>query len=202
MSKVKKKQESRRAEIIRSASKLMEDTPFSEISVSQICAAAGISVGSFYHYFEKKSDILLGLLILADEYLKEHICPGLVPGREAENLKKVGLGFADFVLSEGMERAALSTYVTLTDTDLSGEKRPMNRTVEEIIRQGQRSGAFTAAYPVEELAACFLISMRGVVCDWARRNNSYDLRRQMQQVLDIFLRGISAGGEPSEAHTL
>jgi AcrR family transcriptional regulator len=202
MSKVKQKQESRRAEIILSATKLMEGASFDEISVQQICEAAGISVGSFYHYFQKKSDILIGLLLLADEYQKEHISKSLVPGQEAENLKRVGMGFAEFVLQAGMERAALSTYVTLTDTDLSGEKRPMNRTVEEIIQQGQQSGAFTTDYPVEELAACFLISMRGVVCDWARRNNSYDLRRQMRQVLDIFLRGISAGGELPQANTL
>ncbi len=195
MSKVKQKQQSRRAEIIVAATKLMDTASFAEISVNQICEAAGISIGTFYHYFQKKSDILAGLLLLADEDLAQNVLETLRPGQERENLMKVALGFSAYVQRAGMERTALSTSVTLSDVGLDGEKRLMNRTVEEIFARGQADGSFTEAYSSEELASFSLVVMRGVVADWARRGNPYDLSRRMEDVVGLFLAGVCAGGQ-------
>lgn len=195
MSKVKLKQQSRRAEIIVAATKLMDTASFAEISVNQICEAAGISIGTFYHYFQKKSDILAGLLLLADEDLAQNVLETLQPGQERENLMKVALGFSAYVQRAGMERTALSTSVALSDVGLDGEKRLMNRTVEAIFARGQADGSFTEAYSSEELASFFLVVMRGVVADWARRGNPYDLSRRMEDVVGLFLAGVCAGGQ-------
>jgi AcrR family transcriptional regulator len=85
MSKVKQKQIKRRAEIIEAAIVLMNGTPFEELSVNDICAAAGISVGSFYHYFYEESRHPIGLFGLIDDYLIEEVFPKLDHADEAQN---------------------------------------------------------------------------------------------------------------------
>ena len=72
MSKISRKQAKRRQEIIEAAIPLITSASFEEISVSDICRSIGISIGSFYHYFSKKSDLLIGLLWLIDEDLAEN----------------------------------------------------------------------------------------------------------------------------------
>ena len=69
MAKIKQKQMQRRSEIIETVIPLLEKTSFEDLSMADICQAAGISVGSFYHYFHAKSDILVGLLALIDVYM-------------------------------------------------------------------------------------------------------------------------------------
>lgn len=60
MSKVKKKQIKRRAEIIGAAIGLMNETPFDELTINDICEASGISVGSFY---QERMDLFMGLFV-------------------------------------------------------------------------------------------------------------------------------------------
>jgi AcrR family transcriptional regulator len=62
MSKVIKKQMQRRSMIIEKLIPKLSDTPFDQLSVADICEAAEISIGSFYHYFKTKSDLLIGLM--------------------------------------------------------------------------------------------------------------------------------------------
>jgi AcrR family transcriptional regulator len=71
MSKVvKEKQAKRRSEIIESVIPLIASEDFDRISVSDIGKAAGISIGSFYHYLTQKTDILVGLMLIIDEELE------------------------------------------------------------------------------------------------------------------------------------
>ncbi len=73
--KVRQKRIKRRSEIIEKTLQLIQTTPFQELSVRDICEAAGISIGTFYHYFKQKDDLLIGLLCLVDIYMEEKVFP-------------------------------------------------------------------------------------------------------------------------------
>ena len=45
--------------IINTCTRLMESTPWDQIKIRDICAAADLSIGAFYHYFKNKSEILI-----------------------------------------------------------------------------------------------------------------------------------------------
>lgn len=47
-----------------------------------------------FHYFEKKSDLLIGLLEIVDEYLEQWVFPGLISLSEPENLLIIARSFA------------------------------------------------------------------------------------------------------------
>ena len=111
MSKVKEKQAKRRSEIIESLIPLMTSEDFDKISVSDLCQTAGISIGTFYHYFTKKSDMLIGLLWIIDEDLKENTFPLLTNEDEMENLRMFARGWASYIQSHGLERSKLISGV-------------------------------------------------------------------------------------------
>ncbi|WP_259596222.1 TetR/AcrR family transcriptional regulator [Clostridium botulinum] len=50
------------------ATNLMQKEGYDNITIQNICEKAEVSVGSFYHYFESKNDILIELYKKADHF--------------------------------------------------------------------------------------------------------------------------------------
>ena len=192
MSKVAQKQRKRRAEIIETAIRLMADTPFDALSVSDIYRAAGISIGSFYHYFSKKSDLLVGLLTLVDDALREEVFPLLDREDERENLLLLARGFASYIQGNDLERSRLIAAIEPFDTALDGRPRPLWTKLMELFGRGQEKGQITASLPPEELTRLYLIALRGVSVDWTRHNGGYDLLQTTDVLLGLFLQALRA----------
>ncbi len=192
MSKVSEKQLRRRSEIIEAVIPLIGSVPFEQLSVNEICSAAGISVGSFYHYFEKKSDLLVGLLGLIDEHLEEKVYPLLQKGSSMEKLRIFALEWARYVNSHGLERSKLISSVEPANTDLGGNKRSSVVFLEGIFREGQAQGCIVSAHSPESLTELYLLALRGITTDWSRNSGRYPLEEKMAEFIDIWLKGISA----------
>lgn len=194
MSKVKEKQQRRRSEIIEALIPLIASVPFEQLSVNEICAAAGISVGSFYHYFEKKSDLLVGLLGLIDEHLEEAVYPLLSEGGAVEKLRGFAREWAKYVNAHGLERSKLISSVEPANTDLSGQKRSSVVFLENIFREGQAQGVIGSARSPEALGELYLLALRAVTTDWSRNNARYSLPEKMEEFMDIWLKGVMCEG--------
>ena len=191
MSKVKEKQLRRRSEIIEAVIPLIASVPFDELSVNEICEAAGISVGSFYHYFEKKSDMLVGLLGLIDEYLESEVCPCIRELSAIEKLRRFAAEWANYVHSHGIERSRLISSVEPSNTDLGGQKRSSVLFLEDVMREGQAAGDIATDLNPAELAELYLLALRGICTDWSRNNGSYSIEEKMDSFISIWLKGIS-----------
>ena len=186
--KVKQKQSRRRLEILEAAIPLIVQRSFEEISVSEICQAIGISIGSFYHYFSKKDDLLVGLLWIIDGDMEENTFPLLTHENEIENLKLFAHGWAEHVSSHGIERSKLLTSINPDSTDLPERERPAIRKIRALIAAGQEKGQITREYDVDKLTELFLTTLRGITLDWSRRDGSYPLLERMDRDVEILLR--------------
>ena len=193
MTKVKQKQSKRRIEILEAAIPLIAQRSFEEISISEICQAIGISIGSFYHYFTKKDDLLVGLLWIIDEDLEENTFPLLTDEDEIENLKKFAHGWAEHVSSHGIERSKLISSINPDSAEFPEHERPALKKLREIIAVGQKKGQITADYDADTLTELFLTTLRGVTLDWSRREGNYALMERMEQNISILLRGYLPG---------
>lgn len=190
MRKVQMKQMKRRAEIIETVLPLLETAPFEELSVTEICKYADISVGTFYHYFTTKSDLLVGLLGLIDAYFINEVFSLLTSENEAENLRLFAHHWALYVEDHGLERSRLISRVEPSEHYLTGERREILDVLEHIFRRGQEKGQFSAPESPEKLTELFLLAVRGVCVDWSRRNGSYDLVARTDELTAVFLRGL------------
>lgn len=59
---MQRRSEETRSRILEAALKLFSSRGYNKASVDEICAAAGISKGAFYHHFESKQALFLALL--------------------------------------------------------------------------------------------------------------------------------------------
>lgn len=58
--------------ITEKAMELFKNKPYDSVKVSDICEAANVSVGSFYHHFEHKGMLIINCYNLIDELILEH----------------------------------------------------------------------------------------------------------------------------------
>lgn len=194
MSRVKQKQMKRRSEIIETVIPLLNSIPFEELSVNDICASAGISVGSFYHYFTKKSDLLVGLLGLIDEYLECNVYDLINDEDEIANLRRFAIEWASYVDAHGLERSKLISSVEPANADMGGNKRSCVVFLEALIKRGQAKGQITREYEPTTLTELYLLALRGITTDWSRNNGQYDLVGKMSVFIGIWLKGICCSG--------
>jgi AcrR family transcriptional regulator len=181
---------SKRAEIIEKVIPLMSNTPFDELSIASICEAAGISSGTFYHYFSKKTDILVGLLGLIDDYMINEVFPILTSEDEIENLKAFAHGWSVYVSTHGIDRSKLITNAEPSDRYVSGQKRIVITKLVEIFRSGQEKNQISRVYDAEMLAHFFLLALRGVTTDWSRHGGKYSVVDMMDIYISFFVRAL------------
>ena len=63
--------------ILETAFTLTEERGFDSLTIQDICRAAGVSVGAFYHYFASKEALILEWYGVADEYFQDNVIPRL-----------------------------------------------------------------------------------------------------------------------------
>ena len=189
---VQRKKSQRRSQIIESLIPLISSVPFEDIHVVQLCEEANISIGSFYHYFNSKNDILSGLMLLIDEYMENTVFPLLNNEDEPENLMIFANGWAEHVNQNGIKRSILISQIEPRDEDYVGNKRSSVMKIEEIIRRGQEKGQITTMHPAEELSSMFLLAIRGVTTDWSRCGGSYSVVDRMHLYISLFIKALRA----------
>ena len=194
MSKVKEKQNRRRVEILEKVIPILSEESFDDLSVSEICARIGISVGSFYHYFTKKTDLLGGFMVLIDDDIERKVVPLLTSEDEIENLRRFAHGWAEYVAEHGIERSKLISAIDPDGNGISETDRISLEVLREHIGRGQDRGQITREQDAEELASMFLLALRGVTVDWSRRGGSYAVTEKMDAVIGFYLRAFRACG--------
>lgn len=187
MGKAMRKHDVRKNEIIETALRLTEDTPFEEISVSDICEAVGISIGGFYHYFNRKSDLLVGFFTVADEYLAKEVFPYLTMDDPVESLKKFAHGWSIHVFEHGVDRAKVLNTIAPADYDHSKRPRPTKLMLTDLFQAGQDLGQIPKKFTADKLADMYLIGIRGVISDWARRDGPYSIVQAIDDFADFML---------------
>ena len=192
MTKVQEKQTNRRREIIETIIPLLEERSFDEISVEDICSAANISVGSFYHYFEKKSDILIGLFTRIDTYLEKEVYSWLNAPDEEANLKLFAKSWLAYIETTGLEHSKLIASIDTTDFTLSGDIRSSVVVLTGIMRRGQEKGTFTDSCTAEELESFFMTALRGISTDWTRRNAAFSLTGRGGRYIELLIKAVKA----------
>lgn len=189
----------KRRQIIASTIKLLRKTGFEKVSVRAICQNADISIGTFYHYFRDKDDLLRAVLGGIDEYLLNEIQPRLASDSQLENLRTFALSFADSTVSTGSVYGSIisSTNVPLpaSPEDRAREHaRPLYSIPRGILLEGQRTGEFRADFDADFVTDSLILFLRGCAMDWARRSFSYDLRVSINRTFDTFSSFLTGSG--------
>lgn len=160
MARVVKTYDERHREILDAAQTLFYTKGYEQTSIKDIIAAVGIAKGTFYHYFDSKSDLLDTLIRRMLEESLQLVEP-LVANEEMTALEKLRCFFA-VIGTWKTERKSflldiLRSYFDDDNMILRQRMkietiRMMDPVLSEIIRQGAADGSFATEYAGEMAA--------------------------------------------------
>ena len=193
MRKCTRKQIEKRKQIIEATKSIMDEIGFENVTVRGICKAANISIGTFYHYFNDKGDIIIQLYTSVDEYLSEIEREKLSDEDELKNIITFSEEYGRFVADSGLS-VAKQIFGAAINTESNqiyrSIERDINRIIFNIIKRAKEKDQINTDFSIEEISNMILINIRGIVFDWCKFRGQYDLVEQIRNSIGIFVRGI------------
>lgn len=157
------------------------------VTITDICTAAEVSVGSFYKYFNTKMDILAINFEEADEYFFTQVKPAISGSTGKERVMSYFDHYLAFVESQPMD---FVKNLYRPDTVLFiKEGRTMQTVLSEIIEEAMENGSLAPIMPVEETNEYLFVSIRGLIFHWCLKDGSFDLRKKGRTYLPLLLAG-------------
>ena len=183
--------EETKQKIYEAAIELIEKQGFDNITIQGINEQAGVSVGTFYHYYKSKEDVFFELYRKADEYFKTEVFPLLETG-DLSSSEKIVLFFRKYALynlGNGLEY--VSQLYNTKNKFFVAKGRYMLELMQYLISKGQQKGEIKSDMTPREMADFLFTFGRGVVFDWCLHDGSYDLEERMkidfQRLLPVFM---------------
>ena len=191
-----KQERSRETEnaLIRAAMKLCITKDSAKVTVREICSAAGVSIGAFYHHFESRQELFTTAYKSFDTELNRHMelrCQGKEP---LQALTDLLLFQVTFVAQEAA--GALSQYycaILNDDTRAAvNPDRTYYRFTHHCVQRLAEAGMLRPEYSSHKIADLCICFVRGCLIDWTLHNQNYNIVEHVRTVLPILFRGFLA----------
>lgn len=191
MTKRKIQAEETKQKIYEAAIELIERKGFDTITIQDINEEAGVSVGTFYHYYKSKEDVFFELYRKADDFFKTEVFPLLEEG-DLSFTEKIVLFFSKYALyniGNGLEYVR-QLYNT-NNKFFVAPGRYMIELMQYIITDGQKKKAIINEMTPEAITNYLFTFVRGIVFDWCLHDGTYDLQGRivsdLRRLLPVFM---------------
>jgi AcrR family transcriptional regulator len=173
---------------------LMEKQGFTNTTVEEIAQKAGVSVGTFYHYFASKDEIFFDIFKKADEYFKATVEPALTVADEAgqpvfEQIITYFRYYAHYNLNRGFLN--INQLYNTKNKFFTRKGRFMQVLLTQVFEKGFARGEFNEGLSAEEVTDYMFTVARGIVYDWCIHEGDYDLEKKTESYIRIALRGLN-----------
>lgn len=179
-------EQTRRA-ILDAAAALARQVGFDRMTIREICQAAHVTTGAFYHHFSSKEDLLNQGFDSLDTFMEEALAPyrDAPPIQRLEALLKL---YAQYMEGLGWETVARYYGRRLANPVAASmsPKRYTLRAMLECLTALAQEGVLTPAYTPEWTAEFFFRHFRGVVVDWTLHRGDYPLWPKLTQDYQLF----------------
>lgn len=169
------------------ALKLMRTHSIDEISVQEICSKANVGIGTFYHYYPAKDDIIREVyyemdahfLKLAEEAEQTMIEP-------QEYILRHSICYARFITETSVDfvRKVYSTQ----SKEFLNRTRPVYTTLQSYLVAQQKARNVADELDIDAFCDYINIWLRGISFDWCVHDGDYDL---VQRVIDYNSRALA-----------
>ena len=185
------KDEPTKALLDRHASELMREKG-ADFSIREVCAAAGVSVGTFYTYYKSKSELILGRLNYRDQFLNQEL-EKAAPKNAEEKLICIASAYARYSVGRGVV-SCTQVWASMQQAKITVEKDHQNalcKSILEAIQDGQKEGIFSNGLDAQVYADAMLDLLRGAGYNWSYYNGKdYDFENKAITGMKIFIAGM------------
>ncbi len=187
----------KREAILRAAIRVFARNGYFNSKVSDIAREAGVADGTVYLYYKSKEDILHSIF---DRTMEEAISEGR---RQLESLTDPREKLRRIALLHLERMGADRELAVVFQVELRGSTKFMEEfsaagfaeylgLIHGVIAEGQSAGLFRAELNAKVVAKIFFGALDEMATNWILSKRRYKLAPLADQVLDIFLNGVSA----------
>ena len=173
-----------REKLLNASLKLIKEKGYHNTTVRDICAAANVSIGTFYSYFPTKNDLFFSIYLDGDKFFTESVALR-VSGNTEEKIIDYFRYYAQLNLNTGLD---LMKILYQSDNPFFAKHRPMQKVFEEIIINGLKSGELKSDMDASMIADYFFVLARGIWYKWCLYNGDFDLEEQMLDYIKLALK--------------
>ena len=167
---------------------LIKEYGFDEVTIEKIAKEAGVSVGTYYYYFESKLELFRETFNRADEYFITQVSESLKGLGTKQKILMFFDKYALFNLKDGIKM--IKRLYTSENKLFTVEGRQMQKLFTMIIIEGKDSRCISIDKTSEELTSIFFMVARGVVFEWCLHDGNIELREVMKSAIETVIRGI------------
>ncbi len=178
--------------IFETASDLMEEKGYNNVTIREICEKAGVAKGTFYHYFSAKEDIIIETYKRIDKYYEDIIEKGFKFNDTFQKILEVISHKAVYVQKCNIDKVkeVYKAQMEVGNNFFVSKERASYKILYDIIRQAQENNEIITNKTADEITTFILISVRGIIYDWCVNNGTYDLvsyvNEYMKETIQIF----------------
>jgi AcrR family transcriptional regulator len=175
------------ANILVAATRLTREKGWKNTTIRDICAAAGVSVGAFYHHFGSKQELMNHSFLMFDATLNEELGKG--EGSPVDLMKSVLLTQTAFIVREAGPLITEYYQNILADERKSAAdpNREYYRSVLHHARAAKEQGLLKDGMESEYVTELLIKFVRGCIIDWCLDDYKYDVVTQTDRELDMLL---------------
>jgi len=185
-----------KSRIVSAAWQLFYQYGYDNTTIDDIVEASNTSKGSFYHYFASKNALLGSLSYLFDEKYAE-IMETMDPACNPIE-KLIYLNRELFLMIDNTVPVSILSQLFSTQLTTHGERHLLepDRTYYKLLRQiaieGQQQNLWRSELSINDITKAYAVFERGMMYDWCLCSGNYSLCQYSQQMLPLFLHGLTA----------
>jgi AcrR family transcriptional regulator len=188
----RKKMETRRR-ILDAALRLMDDKPYDQVRIEDICTAADVANATFFLHFPNKAALALAYNEEVAAKVEEKLASdGLDASERLKTLLKMYL--AEWGAHSHLMRQIVLELISQPASGATfNEVSPGLLTlVGGIIAGGQKTGEFSRKIEPETAALALVAAWNAIAISWAKTGDTKRANEAHWQTLEIFLHGLKA----------
>ncbi|MBP2643997.1 MAG: TetR/AcrR family transcriptional regulator [Firmicutes bacterium] len=162
---------------------------FDQVTVEQISKEAGVSVGTYYYYFQSKFDLFSEIFKRGDEYFQTHVATSLQAEDSLKQIIEFFDKYADFNILNGIEM--VKKLYTANNKMFITKGRAMQNILNTIIERGQANSRISIRLSSQEITAALFVTARGVVYEWCLYDGTIDLKQEMKKIITLLVTGLA-----------
>lgn len=166
-----------REKLMRTSMELIAREGYQKVTISRICKECGVSVGTFYQYFQSKKDIIMLMDRKHSDHIS-HMCQ-VEPGRSAVELyQEYVRKYMEYIAGYGFQ-ASRSLMQGMLEDEVRDEEAGMDVQkvfFKKLLAHGRQTGEFDPeAMSDEEFFELFTIGINGIFIGWFYSNGTIDV---------------------------
>lgn len=182
--------------IFESATKLLKNYDPSYLTIRHICKEAGVSIGTFYHHFQNKDDLLSYFFVYGiNDYLNKNEVEAT--GDIVQNIINAYDVYFSFCLANGIEFLAnyYSTknkgiYIRGKHTPEQLDKMPTIKKCIGFIDIAKRDGFLKEEISSFEIMEDIAVIVKGIIFEWCISEGAFDLKKEGFKLIKYYFHSL------------